>query len=105
MTTYLDVMNFGVKWPYSDYYCCVLTLDNLEYNDANIKGFITLKTLQENIKEYEEDIYIVGGGQIAGKLIDLGLIDKVILTINTKLSKKCYHMKGIKYIYKIKDED
>lgn len=78
--TYEDILGFGIKWPYIGYENYVLTTKKDKYRDSNIKEFLSLEELKKEIKNLDHDIFILGGGNLAGQLIDEKLIDKIILT-------------------------
>ncbi len=79
MRTYLDILSFDLPWPYDDFDSYVVTSKKDQYSNQKIKEFIDFNTLKNMIPKLEQDVFVLGGGNLAGQLIDLGLIDKIIL--------------------------
>jgi len=80
--TYQQVIGFDVPWPYSDYRNIVFTrketaLDSkVEFHTGDIPQYVkALKT------ESGKDIWLIGGSEINGILLDAGLIDEIRLTM------------------------
>lgn len=80
-TTYRDILGFDLDfWPYADMDSYVLTSKTENYQDENIKGFISMEQFKALIPSFEDDVFILGGGNLAGQLIDNRIIDMVVLT-------------------------
>lgn len=87
-TTYEEVLGFGIDWPYSEYDSYVLTSDQ-NYFPKTERTFVLNKDLTNLIdrlkKESEKDIWLIGGGQVVTKFLDLDLIDEMIITVVPKI--------------------
>ncbi len=78
--TYQDILGFGVDWPYAGYDTYIVTNKAHSYKDDNIKAFIGYQDILQIIEQSEGKVYILGGGNLAGQLIDDEVITKLILT-------------------------
>ncbi len=78
--TYQDILGFGVEWPYQDYDTYVVSTRADSLQDENVKAFIPYQKIKEIIEDSKGKVYILGGGNLAGQLMDDQLITKLILT-------------------------
>lgn len=79
-TTYNDILNFGVDYPYQDIINYVLTSKPEKYQETKNIKFVTMAQLEKIIPQLTGKTWLVGGGNVFGQLIDKELIDKIILT-------------------------
>lgn len=86
--TYDEVIGFGIEWPYTGLDTFVVTTNKhfeIKSPDTyplteNLKAFVTdLK------QKADKDIWLVGGGQLITTFINIGLLDRMIITIIPKL--------------------
>ncbi len=69
-------------YPHMEHYIFskTLTLDSLADN-VRIRE-LTAKTVRDVIEKSETDVYLCGGGEFAGWMLDHGLIDRLKLKLN-----------------------
>ena len=59
----------------------ILTRDkNYTVNDPQVKIESSLKSILENLKDKDEEVFIIGGGEIFEQVMESGLVDKIYLT-------------------------
>ena len=59
----------------------ILTRDkNYTVNDPQVKIESSLKSLLEDLKDKDEEVFIIGGGEIFEQVMESGLVDKIYLT-------------------------
>ena len=59
----------------------ILTRDkNYKVNDPQVKIESSLKSLLEDLKDKDEEVFIIGGGEIFEQVMESGLVDKIYLT-------------------------
>ncbi|MBK8515341.1 MAG: dihydrofolate reductase [Saprospiraceae bacterium] len=80
-STYNQVINWGIEWPYMDKKNYVLTrkvgLKNTEFVEFIAKDHIPFI---EQLKEHPgKDIWLVGGGQVNTMLLNANLVDEIYL--------------------------
>ncbi len=80
--TYQQVLGFDVPFPYPDYRNIVFSRsqkdpdEHAEFYSGDIPTFV------EQLKsEPGKDIWLIGGSQVNGELMEAGLIDQIRLTI------------------------
>lgn len=78
--TYEDILSFGIKWPYKEQKTYVLSKEPSKYHDENIEKFINIEEVKDVIKKSNSKVFILGGGNLAGQLIDQKIINKLIIT-------------------------
>lgn len=82
--TYEEVLGFGVDWPYQDCQTYVVTSKE-GYQPKTGKTEIIHKVDQDTINRIksvgEKDVWVIGGGLIITKFLNLGAIDEIILCI------------------------
>lgn len=79
--TYRDILSMDVVWPYQAKNTYVITHHSLS-EEKNIQ-FIThdiVETITQIRNENGQDIWLVGGGEIASMLLNHELIDEMIIT-------------------------
>ena len=63
----------------------ILTRDkSYKVNDPQVKIESSLKSLLEDLKDKDEEVFIIGGGEIFKQVMESGLVDKIYLTIINK---------------------
>ena len=63
----------------------ILTRDkNYKVNDPQVKIESSLKSILEDLKDKDEEVFIIGGGEIFEQVMESGLVDKIYLTIINK---------------------
>ena len=63
----------------------ILTRDkSYKVNDPQVKIESSLKSLLEDLKDKDEEVFIIGGGEIFEQVMESGLVDKIYLTIINK---------------------
>lgn len=85
--TYQMVLGFDVPFPYPDKKNFVFTR-NKGMKDNEHVSFISddIVAFTKQLKQEKgKDIWLVGGGEINTKLLDHGLIDRIILTLIPKM--------------------
>ena len=59
----------------------ILTRDkNYTVNDPQVKIKSSLKSLLEDLKDKDEEVFIIGGGEIFEQVMESGIVDKIYLT-------------------------
>ena len=59
----------------------ILTRDkSYKVNDPQVKIKSSLKSLLEDLKDKDEEVFIIGGGEIFKQVMESGLVDKIYLT-------------------------
>ena len=59
----------------------ILTRDkSYKVNDPQVKIESSLKSLLEDLKDKDEEVFIIGGGEIFEQVMESGLVDKIYLT-------------------------
>ena len=59
----------------------ILTRDkNYKVNDPQVKIESSLKSILEDLKDKDEEVFIIGGGEIFEQVMESGLVDKIYLT-------------------------
>ena len=59
----------------------ILTRDkNYKVNNPQVKIESSLKSLLEDLKNKDEEVFIIGGGEIFEQVMESGLVDKIYLT-------------------------
>jgi dihydrofolate reductase len=82
--TYLEILGFGVDWPYTGMDSYVVTTDptfqastpNTQVVTSNLAGLV-----QSLKRTSDKDIWLVGGGQLIASFLGLNLLDRMILTV------------------------
>ncbi len=77
--TYDDILSFGVPWPYEMCKSYVISHNPIVVENPQIK-FIDYQKVTELLKTTNQQVLILGGGNLAGQLIDDNLVDKIVLT-------------------------
>ncbi len=77
--TYDDILSFGVPWPYEMCESYVVSHNQLEVEHPQIK-FVNYQEVTNLLKTTKQQVLILGGGNLAGQLIDDNLVDKIVLT-------------------------
>ncbi len=82
--TYEVVMGFDMDWPYEGKRTFVLSQkEGLELSSPDTKLIRNLspESIQNLKDESEKDIWLVGGGQLVSRCLDLDLLDEIILFV------------------------
>ena len=82
--TYEEVLGFGVEWPYGDCRTFVVTSDeNYQVSTPNteVLARIDEKAIERIRSASQKNVWIVGGGQVITRFLDLGAIDEMILCL------------------------
>ena len=59
----------------------ILTRDkNYKVHDLQVKIESSLKSVLEDLKDKDEEVFIIGGGEIFEQVMESGLVDKIYLT-------------------------
>ena len=59
----------------------ILTRDkNYKVNNPQVKIESSLKSVLEDLKDKDEEVFIIGGGEIFEQVMESGLVDKIYLT-------------------------
>ena len=59
----------------------ILTRDkNYKVNNPQVKIKFSLKSVLEDLKDKDEEVFIIGGGEIFEQVMESGLVDKIYLT-------------------------
>ena len=59
----------------------ILTRDkNYKVNNPQVKIKFSLKSLLEDLKDKDEEVLIIGGGEIFEQVMESGIVDKIYLT-------------------------
>ena len=59
----------------------ILTRDkNYMVNDPQVKIESSLKSILEDLKDKDEEVFIIGGGEIFKQVMESGIVDKIYLT-------------------------
>ena len=59
----------------------ILTRDkSYKVNDPQVKIKSSLKSILEDLKDKDEEVFIIGGGEIFKQVMESGLVDKIYLT-------------------------
>ena len=59
----------------------ILTRDkNYKVNDPHVKIKSSLKSILEDLKDKDEEVFIIGGGEIFKQVMESGIVDKIYLT-------------------------
>ena len=59
----------------------ILTRDkSYKVNDPQVKIKSSLKSILEDLKNKDEEVFIIGGGEIFEQVMESGLVDKIYLT-------------------------
>ena len=59
----------------------ILTRDkNYKVNDPHVKIKSSLKSILEDLKDKDEEVFIIGGGEIFEQVMESGIVDKIYLT-------------------------
>ncbi len=77
--TYDDILSFGVPWPYEMCETYVVSHNLIEVEHTQIK-FVNYQEVTNLLKTTRQQVLILGGGNLAGQLIDDNLVDKIVLT-------------------------
>ncbi|PWJ43985.1 dihydrofolate reductase family protein [Sediminitomix flava] len=82
--TYDEILSYGVDWPYSDSKSYIFSFnENYKVKTANTSIFTgQLTKLIKTLKEEEEnDIWLVGGGQLITAFLNDDLIDEMTISL------------------------
>ncbi|MFK7810414.1 MAG: dihydrofolate reductase family protein [Saprospiraceae bacterium] len=80
--TYQEILGFDVEFPYKGKTNYVFSRNRALKNDENVSyvnGDIT--SFVESLKEKEEDIWLVGGGEIVALFLNNNLVDEALIFI------------------------
>ena len=59
----------------------ILTRDkNYKVNNPHVKIKSSLKSILEDLKDKDEEVFIIGGGEIFEQVMESGLVDRIYLT-------------------------
>ncbi len=81
--TYDEVMGFGVDWPYPDAKAFVVTTDtNFKPQTDNTEAIHKLdnESIQKLQQTSNQNIWVIGGGNIISQFLNLDAIDEMILS-------------------------
>lgn len=82
-STYQQILNWGIEFPYADKKNYVLTRNNNLKDNDNVQ-FISndhIAYLRNLKKEKGQDIWLIGGGQVNSQLLKGNLIDELMIFI------------------------
>ena len=82
--TYEEILGFGIEWPYKDFHSIIVTSDtNYKASTPNttILNSITTQSIQDIKNNSKKGIWILGGGQLITKTINIGIITELTVTI------------------------
>lgn len=80
-TTYDQVLTFG-EYPYKDKKSYVFTRNQNSVKDENVEFTSSIDEFVKDIlPNLDENIWLVGGGQIISTFVNHGIIDEIILSI------------------------
>lgn len=80
--TYEEILGFDVDWPYGNSLSYVVTKDKnfeIKTEKTEIVNSIDREFIQNLKKQSKEDIWIVGGGKLIARFLELNAIDEMIL--------------------------
>lgn len=82
--TYMEILGFGVDWPYLGMNSYVVTTDK-DFQSTTPDTFILAANLTDFVndlkKKSEKDIWLIGGGQLIASFLKNELLDSMILTL------------------------
>jgi dihydrofolate reductase len=82
--TYEEVLGFGVEWPYGSCKTYVLSSDP-EYSDKTPQTQVLTELNAKQIAMFREksqkNIWVIGGGEVITRFLNLGAIDEMILSV------------------------
>jgi len=86
--TYDEVMGFGLEWFYTGLDTYVAT-QNKNFEIKSPDTYLLTENLTDFVtnlkKKTKKDIWLVGGGELVTTFINLGLLDKMIISIIPKI--------------------
>lgn len=87
--TYRAILNFGFPWPYPDQMTYVMT-SNPQLTVDSPNTFIAKQGITATIQELKQQegnqaIWLVGGGQLVGSVLEENLLDQMIITVIPKI--------------------
>lgn len=87
-STYQSILQFGIEWPYQNKSTYVVTRQStLSIQSPEtfiLKGEEVASFILDAKNRMNQDIWLVGGGQLVASCLEWGLIDKLMLTIIPK---------------------
>lgn len=86
--TYEAIIGFDVEWPYGNCRTYIVTQNKelaITSPNTHLLNTIDANSLELLKKDSTKDIWIVGGGQLISRFIELGQIDEMTLSIVPKL--------------------
>lgn len=89
--TYEEVLGFGVEWPYPDQHTYIATSDP-DYKpttvNTSVMNNIDEQAVESLKEESKKNIWVVGGGQLITRFLDLDAIDQMTITIISRILGK-----------------
>jgi dihydrofolate reductase len=81
--TYEEIIGFDVPWPYLGKHCVVFSSGKTEITSPNtaVISEINSSTLKKLKAESEKNLWLVGGGQIIKRFLELKALDEIIITV------------------------
>ena len=80
--TYEKVLGFGIDWPYTNCRTLVVTKNesfSVSTSHTSVVHEINKESIEEVKAKAESNIWLVGGGEIITRFLDLSEIDEMIL--------------------------
>lgn len=77
-TTYRDILNMEIEWPYKAMLTYVITRNTMIYNDNVVFLSNNIEKEIERLKNQNgKNIWLVGGGEIIRMMLNVDLIDEM----------------------------